>query len=156
MPDIHEFFGVKRSSSTLIGVDPDREKSGVALYRASTGKIEELQTLSFFDLFDYLKAKRESESDLVVVVEAGHKIQGNWHIRASDSARKAAKVGSYVGGNHQVGQKIIEMCEYLNIPYQEKIPSRRKVDAETFRKITGWTGRTNQECRDAGLLVFGY
>lgn len=155
MADIHDVYGLKRQSTAYIGIDPDRERSGVAFCRANSGMIEELKTLAFFELMEYLKEKKEMESELVVVVESGNKIQGNWHINDSDSARKAARIGGYVGANHAIGEKIVEMCKYLSIFCVEKIPSRKKLNSETFKMYTRWNGRTNQEMRDAAMLVFG-
>jgi hypothetical protein len=34
-------------------------------------------------------------------------------------------------------------------------PTRTKLKAEDFNRITGWQGRTNQEQRDAGMLIWG-
>lgn len=31
----------------------------------------------------------------------------------------------------------------------------KKLNAEQFNKLTGWSGRTNQHARDAGYLVWG-
>lgn len=136
----------------FIGIDPDREKNGVA--RSVAGKLVELTNLTFFQLFDYLQA-RKAEGEISVVIEAGWQVNGNWHIKASDNARKAAKIGKYVGGNHEVGQKIVEMCEYLAIPHRLSVPSRHKLDAKTFEQLTKWQGRTNPEQRDAAMLIFG-
>jgi len=155
MTTFEELNRTLKASVTYIGIDPDRDKNGVALYRNSSEKLEALLNLSFFELLDYLKALKETDSTVSVVIEAGWMNDGNWHIRASDTARKAAKVGKYVGGNHEVGQKIVEMCEYLLLPYRLVVPKRHKVDAETFKEITKWCGRTNQEQRDAAMLVYG-
>lgn len=34
--------------------------------------------------------------------------------------------------------------------------NRSKGDAETFARLTGWEGRTNEHARGAGRLVFGF
>lgn len=43
------------------------------------------------------------------------------------------------------------------IPFKAVAPkdNATKMDADTFRRITGWTGRTNEHGRDAAMLVFG-
>lgn len=143
-------------SKMYVGIDPDREKNGVALYSSRTETLLELLNLSFFDLFDYLKRlKDEYQEELVVVIEAGWMNRSNWHTRCTDSAVKAAKIGKWVGGNHEVGQKLVEMAEYLGITYRLTIPRRHKFDAKSFKDFTGWTKRTNPEQRDAALLVYG-
>lgn len=43
------------------------------------------------------------------------------------------------------------------IPFEAVRPAAglTKWDADTFARITGWTGRTSNHARDAALLVFG-
>jgi len=48
-----------------------------------------------------------------------------------------------------------EMCEYLGIEHFKIKPTRSKIDATTFKAITKIEKRTNQEQRDALMLVFG-
>ena len=50
--------------------------------------------------------------------------------------------------------------EFLNdrkIPYMLIAPKNNstKLSAESFKKITGYSGRTNEHTRDAAMLVFG-
>ena len=49
----------------------------------------------------------------------------------------------------------LELLERLGIPTAAEKPTRQKCDAETFARVTGWEGRTNEHARDAGRLVFG-
>ena len=43
------------------------------------------------------------------------------------------------------------------IPFKAIAPRNNmtKLSAESFRRITGWKGRTNEHARDAAMLVFG-
>ena len=45
----------------------------------------------------------------------------------------------------------------LKIDYDMVAPQNNhtKLDSETFAKLTGYSGRTNEHNRDAGMLVFG-
>lgn len=50
-----------------------------------------------------------------------------------------------------------EYCKDSRIPY-EAIPPRKgmtKWSAESFKRVTGWTGRTSEHGRDAAMLVYG-
>lgn len=136
-----------------IGIDPDVDKSGVAYYERKT-KIIELSNLTFFQLFDYLNFCK-SKGEFKVVVEAGWLNKSNWHKVDKGSSSINAKIGQRTGANHEVGKKIVEMCEYLEIEFKLVKPTRKKLDSASFNKITGTIGRTNQEQRDAGMLVFG-
>lgn len=150
-----------------IGIDPDTEKSGVAVW---DGEKLELHNLGFFELYDFLMGKwRECfdsvffdgdhvvtvRYELKVVIEAGWlNEKTNWHY-SGHSKGVTAQVGARIGANWETGKKIAEMCEYLNLEYELRKPVSSKMDAKFFAKLTGYKGRTNQEQRDAGALVIG-
>jgi len=90
----------------------------------------------------------------LVVIEAGWLNKSNWHI-AKLNKFAASKSGKDIGANHEVGRKIVEMCEYLKLPFELVRPTQTKVTKEYFGKITGIKDRTNQDQRDAMMLVFG-
>jgi hypothetical protein len=147
----------------FIGIDPDVSKSGVAKYLPKYERQSffnsseqypalELFNLSFFDLLDFLKEKNNSTS--IVVIEAGWLNRGNWH-KTTGSNSINAQIGQRTGANHEVGKKIVEMCEYLGLKYELIKPTKSKPDAAYFKRVTGFVGRTNQEQRDAAMLVWG-
>ncbi len=77
--------------------------------------------------------------------------------------------GQYVPYNQREPQRIkgvgsverdcklwIEFCEFYGIPYRLVKPGKyRKIDAATFRKWTGWDGRTSIHSRCAAMMVIG-
>ncbi|GGH24738.1 hypothetical protein FAZ19_16215 [Sphingobacterium alkalisoli] len=144
----------------IVGIDPDVDKNGVAVYQKSTKDLQ-LSALSFFQLFEYLKSNKENIRE--VIVEASWLInKSNFHCE-NKGARVASKIGSKTGSNHEVGRKIIEMCEYIGIKVIGVRPLKKrwkgpdgKITHEEFKQITGYSKSTNQEKRDAGLLVWGY
>ena len=139
----------------LIGIDPDVDKSGVAI---KNGDKIELLSLTFFGLFDFfnqvLLEKGKSEQ-LLVVIEGGWLNKGNRHTKSKGSAALNAKIGENVGRGHEVGRKIVEMVEYLEITHKVVRPTRSKLNAQVFKKITKIEGGTNQEKRDAFMMIFG-
>jgi hypothetical protein len=136
--------------NTLIGIDPDVSKSGVCLYNSKTNFT--LLKLSYFELFDLLK---NTKGNTKVYIEAGWLNKSNWHKVSSGSSAINANIGLRTGANHEAGRKIVEMCEYLKLEYLLIKPTRSKINSDTFNKITGFKKRTNQEVRDAAMLVFG-
>ena len=60
-----------------------------------------------------------------------------------------------VGRNHSIGQQIVKYCIAHNIDVVAVRPSRSKVNHKTFVSITGYQGTTNQEKRDAAMLIWG-
>ena len=141
----------------LIGIDPDVDKSGIAYYDTSDSSLE-LSNLSFFQLFDYLSWMKSEKINFKVVLEAGWKNEkSNWHNESSGS-RVASLIGKSTGRNHETGRKIEEMLVYLMVEYELRIPSREvhKLGKFEFNKLTKYKKQTNQDQRDAAMLVFGY
>lgn len=138
-----------------IGVDPDTAKNGVAFWYKDSQKEQklELENRTFFELFDVLKESKKW-FDITVIIDAGWLNKTNFHVIGTNK-NVNGKIGERVGANHQVGKKIAEMCDYLGIVYQLHKPTKSKVNKATFEAITGYKGRTNQETRDAGMLVYG-
>lgn len=144
----------------IIGIDPDVDKNGVAIYNKKTRGLN-LSALSFFSLFDLLRGEKDNIRE--VVVEASWLIKkSNFHCETK-GVRVASSIGSRTGANHEVGRKIIEMCEYVGINVIGVRPLKKrwkgpdgKITHEEFKQITGYSKSTNQEKRDAGLLVWGY
>jgi hypothetical protein len=137
----------------LIGIDPDVDKSGVAV--KEDGKIL-LYSLKFWDLFEFLSQLRPYK----VVIEGGW-LHDKSNFRATKSSSISARIGKNVGSNHEVGRKIVEMCEYLRIDYEVVKPLQKKWKGRdgkiTHEEIVKYfkldIKRSNQEERDALLLI---
>lgn len=149
-------------SKIWIGIDPDADKSGVGLWN---NKELFLQNLTFFELFDRLKKiKAATNEPIKVRIEAGWlNKMSNWHSGyknkkgdwVENSSATNNSISKKTGANHETGRKIVEMCEYLGIEYELVKPTSSKLKAPEFAKITKYKGRTNQEVRDAAMLVYG-
>lgn len=139
-----------------VGIDPDTKKSGYAEYCTKQGKLVTVNSYSFFEIFDILECSREIIK--LVRIEAGWiNAKANFHGKYGQSKQAGERIAKNVGSNHETGRKLAEMCEYLNIPYELVKPLGTKaIDAPLFKKITGWTETTNQDNRDAAMLVFKY
>jgi hypothetical protein len=147
----------------FIGIDPDVDKSGVAIWYKNQKKIE-LFNKSFFHLFDLLNFLKEQcpNSQITLIIEAGWLNKSNWHKGymkdgkfVKNSEQTNENISKKTGANHEVGKKICEMAEYLKLNYTLIRPRTKKVNADMFGKITNVKTRTNQEQRDAAMLVFG-
>lgn len=136
----------------LIGIDPDVFKSGIAFIN---GDSLTLDNLTFFELFEMLRFYKEKEEKPIVYVECGFLNKSNWHKKTGYSSGFNAKIGERTGANFETAKKICEMCEYLNLPYYKIKPTKSKISSEYFKKITGAKFRTNQEQRDAYMLIYG-
>jgi len=131
-----------------VGIDPDIKKSGVAV--ANDGTLEQLHTMDFWSLVEFLDAN----PDFHIVIEAGW-LNKTASYHPSQNKNTAAKIGSYVGANWQVGKLLEEYCQYMSRAYSLVRPTRSKIDGREFQLYTGWGKRTNSEQRDAAMLVIG-
>ncbi len=148
----------------VIGIDPDKEMSGVGFLVVKSKKLE-LMKMAFPKLLDYLlfvKAHIEPGEKIIIVVEAGwmnakscfHKAQG----------KSAEKIAKDVGANHETGRKIIEMCEHYGLEVLAHAPLHKgwkgrdgKITHDELAYFTGIKQKTsNQDERDAGLLAWNF
>jgi hypothetical protein len=148
----------------IIGIDPDTDKSGVAIVRTAGREVEVLSN-SFPELLDFLVTLRQNALllgvSVVVVVEASWKISTNWHIKRGDNARMIAQKGKDTGRCHEVGRKIVECARYFGLEVIEQLPLKKiwkgkdgKITDEEIKAFIPIKGRTNQEQRDAALLAW--
>ncbi|AXY56617.1 hypothetical protein CDG60_08575 [Acinetobacter chinensis] len=134
----------------IIGIDPDLEKSGVAIL----GKTLELKNLNFAETVELFR----TQQDLIrkVVIEAGWlNRKSNFHGYSKQSKSAGERIAKNVGENHATGKLLAEMAQSLGLAVVLVKPVRSKLNAEDFNRITGWRGRSNQEQRDAGMLIHG-
>lgn len=157
----------KAKPDCVIGIDPDAERSGVAMVEVGTKKLE-CAAVTFPELLDYLKfVKGVNETKgitFIVIIEGGWLNKGNWHLPPVCTKYRAAAQGRSVGMNHQTGILLAEWCKYNNIPFEIVKPLQKcwqgkdkKITHEELATITGFLDhRTNQEQRDAALLAWWY
>lgn len=137
-------------SEVIIGIDPDLEKSGVAV-KSSDGL--QLLNLTFVELKDLMEEKCAVIKK--VVVEAGW-LNTKSNFRNIQTRLVAEKTAKNVGENHATGKLIVQLIESMGISVELIRPTRSKLNATDFNRITGWTGRSNQEQRDAAILILNY
>ena len=157
----------------VIGVDPDIEKSGMAVLDLAARTLE-VGTYPFPELLERIR-KMERETPVgdrfTVLVEAGWMNKGNWHVTESRNGKfspsaYAAAVGASQGENGAVGKLILECLKYEGIDAVPKKPLRKcwrgpngKIThAELVRecelyRVNFKDKRSNQEERDSALLA---
>ena len=150
----------------IIGIDPDTDKSGVAVLNVSLHQLE-IRSLPFPELLEYLVQCRQNElhngCKVIVVVEASWKISTNWHTKRGESIRTAARKGKDAGRCHEVGRKIVECARHYGFEVVEKLPLKKiwkgpdgKITHEEMSVFIKMPKRSNQEQRDAALLAWDH
>ncbi|HGW4665383.1 TPA: hypothetical protein ACNH0E_001730 [Acinetobacter baumannii] len=139
-----------KEDQIIIGIDPDLEKSGVAIL----GNDLQLKNMTFPETVELFR--NEQDSIKKVVIEAGWKNKkANFRVGGGHSRQVNEQIARRVGMNHATGILLAEIAQALGLAVLLVKPTKSKLNAEQFNKITGWQGRTNQEQRDAGMLIWG-
>lgn len=134
----------------IIGIDPDLDKSGVAVL----GQSFELKNLTFAETVELFRSYQDQIKK--VVIEAGwQNKKANFRTGGNHSRQVSEQISRRVGLNHATGILLAEMAESMGLAVVLVKPTKTKKNSEEFNRITGWQGRTNQEQRDAGMLIFG-
>lgn len=158
-----------KRSDFIIGIDPDCDLSGVAILDVTDRTIW-AETLPFPLLIKFIKDRiataKEQGKTTLVVIEQSWNTSHNWHLSPHDTKFTAARKGYDEGRNHEVGKKIVEMLNHLNIETKEQIPLKKtwktkdgKISHDILMEMLADSGistslkRTNQEKRDAVLLA---
>ena len=131
----------------FIGIDVGTN-TGVAVWDKSEKRFVEIQTTSILKAMEIVK-KYEKIDIVQVRLEDARKRK--WF---GDSGRERLQ------GAGSVKRDCVIWEEFLNdrkIPYMLIAPKNNntKLSSESFKKITGYSGRTNEHTRDAAMLVFG-
>lgn len=154
----------------VIGIDPDVDKSGVAIYDSETRGME-LASYYLSDLLDVLKERIRfsiyEKHHTLIVVEAGWMNKSNWHWTLKDSPMVISAKGRAQGRNEQRGKDIAELLErelkrlpshahvicVAPLPKSWRGRDKKITHAELSKMAKLNKGRSNQEERDAALLA---
>lgn len=146
-------------SKYVIGCDPDSDKHGIATYE--DGKLVRLDSMTLMQLFTYITNLNECHCKFGESIEFHIEDVCAQNAAFNKGGVKNAKAGTAI--NRSIGkcqQAQIEaerMLEHVGIQVtKHKISKSWKNAAgkKQFEKITGWTGRSNEDTRSAAY--FGY
>lgn len=142
----------------IIGIDPDTEASGIAIWDIKQNEFIAYTRIKFFELYQYLDDLLSFGIQFEVAIEAGWKNPSIMHnISSHTTIPKAASIGANVGANHECGRKIVEMCQWFGIRYYELTPTSSKWTPTMLQHLTGIElGKTQQDVIDAMRLVYHF
>lgn len=140
----------------IAGIDPG-VKTGFALWDADKQEFRHITTTTIIGVTHMLTELIVSNSIKEIWFEDSRKRGGRQHnLQGAGSIKRDCSIWQ-------------QFCEYYKIKHKEIAPqtltatirkfvadkSQTKIDDKTFKKITGWKGRTSQHARDAAMLVYG-
>jgi len=142
-------------SKIVIGVDPDSRAHGVSVY--VDGELDRLECLDLMGVIDLVKFYEVSDWDSVM------------ELHIEDVAAMNAVFRQRLTKNNSINMKMansIGKCQQSQIELERALTCHRvkvvkhkiskvwKKDKAQFEKVTGWTGRSNEDTRSAAY--FGY
>lgn len=137
----------------VIGCDPDSEAHGIAIYR--DGKLEQLEKWNISALITFLSGQ-DDLSEVLFSIENVMKNQFVYARNRKKSKAAESKVAMSVGRCQQSQVELERVLTHFGVKFVRFPPQRGNwSDLESqFKKVTGWTGRSNSDCRSAAF--FGY
>lgn len=138
----------------LIGIDPGA-KNGFAVWNGK--ELTHIHTLLTFQVFEQIELHLEfpphrvHPSEIHIYIENPHTWKPFRGVKM-DSARLQG-----VGQVKARYNSIIEFLEAKKIPFTpvNLQGTMKKIKADYFKKLTGYTGQTNEHGRDAAMIVYG-
>ena len=135
----------------VIGLDPGLN-AGIAIYE--DGKLTELLTIEPINLADIFS--HYSGEPLFIVFEDSRLQSHVWV--PSQSKGVAANIARKIGMVDAWCYMIERYCESYDVAYMRISPKAKgeKLNAEDFKRITGWKKKSNQHERDAAMVAWQF
>lgn len=135
----------------LIGIDPG-ESTGFAVYNTELSEFEVINTFKgFYECMLSVHAWQEYTGDIFVIVEDARLATYKRHGKAQ--AARAQGAGDVKG----ICREWERALNYTGIPHRLTRPNkqlnRSAKDADNFKLLTGYVGRTSHHARIAGKLA---
>lgn len=136
-----------------VGIDPGKN-TGIAVWNTNTQHFELLDTVPIHKAMEIVKEWEYPVRSIRVYFEDARQRQYLPRERNASEYR-----GKLMGAGSVKRDSVIwqDALTDWGIPFT-MVPPRAgatKWTADTFRRITGYTGRTSNHARDAALLVYG-
>jgi hypothetical protein len=137
--------------SIVIGVDPDSSKHGLAVYE--DGELKALYNMCLYDIIKTFLEPVYFDDALWVVEDVNtNKFVYGRNQHASKAAQ--SKIAMGVGKCQQAQVELVRMLDVYGMNYELIKPSRGNwaKSKVRFEKVTGWTGRSNEDTRSAAYF----
>ena len=136
----------------IIGIDPDSDRHGVAVYQ--NGKLNHLAMHTLQELIS-----KWMVGGLSVAFSIENTMANQFVYSRNQHSSKAAqsKIAMQIGRCQQSQVELQRMLDYYEIPYTLHKPTKANFskDKPMFERLTGWKERSNEDTRSAayfGLL----
>ncbi len=139
----------------VVGIDPDSEAHGVAIYR--DGKLEQLEKWNISDLITFLSA-HDDISELLFSIEDVMRNQFVYARNRHSSKSAQSKIAMHIGRCQQSQVELERVLGHFGVRFELHPPQKgnwsdTKLKAE-FERATGWAGRSNADTRSAAYMGY--
>lgn len=137
----------------IIGIDPGSDKHGVAVY--IDGKLEELHMMQLLDIAAYMDKINPEENEVLFSIEdvcANNFVYG----RNQKQGKANQSVARAIGMVQQAQKELMRLLDRAEIKYVLHVPQMGNWanHEKTFKRLTGWEGRSNKDKRAAAFFGF--
>jgi hypothetical protein len=137
-----------------IGIDPDSNKSGIAVYK--NGKLIHCKSMTLMNFMDLLIGiKKDGHIHAHIENVCGN--NARFAKSGVKNAKAATAVNRSIGMVQQAQQELERMLDHLGIGYTlHAIDSKWKSQRgkREFELVTGWKGQSNEDSRSAAYFGF--
>lgn len=133
----------------ILGIDPGTH-TGIALWDAETQLFVNVEEMQVHRALETVANLIKSRPGLPVIFEDARQRQwfgntGREVLQGAGAAKRDATIWEH-------------FLEDQGVPYIARKPSSgsTKWTTDQFKRLTKWEQRTNEHCRDAGVLVYGF
>jgi len=137
----------------FIGIDVGTH-TGIAIWNSSRKRFEMVDAMPIHRALHLVHQYALASTDDVTVVFEDARLRKWYGTHTAEKDRAKLQGAGSVKRDSTIWE---EALTDWGIPFVKKAPKNNmtKLPAETFAKITGWKGRTNEHVRDAAMLVYG-
>ena len=135
----------------VIGVDPDSDKHGVAIYEE--GILQRLDVLETFDLY-LLAEKSVADLPTRLVVEDAASQNFIYSRNTHKNPKVQADIHRRTGRCQQAQVELVRMLQRLPIDLMliKPLKGNWATNEKQFRQVTGWNGRSSGDKRSAAFF----
>lgn len=136
----------------IIGVDPDSKKHGVAIY--IDGALSALHKSNNQELLINTAVSKHLNRDILFSIE--DICANNFVYSRNNKGNKSvtSKIAMSIGKCQQAQKELMMWLDYYGVKYVLHKPQKGNwaKNKAQFEKITGWTGRSNEDTRSAAYF----
>lgn len=137
----------------VLGIDPDSSKHGLAIYE--NGELIVCTTATTVEIVTNHLPKLQNNNVLVSM----ENVQANAFVytRNNKGGRAViAKIGMGIGKCQQAQAELMQWLEFLRVKTVLHKPQAGNwaKNKQQFERLTGWTGRSNEDSRSAAFFGF--